>query len=309
MKKAKNPLVVIQCLVYNQEKYIRDCLDGFVMQQTDFPFVAVVHDDASSDNSASIIREYAEKYPDIILPIYETENQWSKGDGTFAKIIHNAISSTGAKYVSMCEGDDYWTDPYKLQKQVNFLENNIEFTICFHPVMVLNQLTGEIVPDTLKEVPSETTIYDLTGENYIHTPSVMYRYSTEVDDKFLKVGRVGVGDYLYHLLYAERGKIKKLPDYMAVYRQGVGIWTGANCDGNNNMLLWIIACSKLSSLLEDSKARWLLENQIHTDKNMVLEEIEVYEKQIKQLQSSKAYRIGKMILKPFNFLKRLLLRK
>ena len=231
------PLVAINCLVYNHEPYLRDCLEGFVMQQTDFPFVAIVHDDASTDHSAEIIHEYAAKYPDIIRPIYETENQWSKSDGSLTKIMDDAIDATGAKYVAICEGDDYWIDPHKLQKQVEFLETNQDFSVCFHPVMVLSQATEEIKPDTLKNVSSETTIYDLvTYSNYIHTPSVIYRYSPDVRKKLEQIGNVVVGDYLSHILYAERGKIKKLPDYMAVYRQGVGIWTGPNSNYNDNTL-------------------------------------------------------------------------
>ena len=108
----RKPLVAIKCLVFNHEPYLRDCLEGFVMQQTDFPFVAIVHDDASTDHSADIIREYAAKYPDIILPIYETENQYSKHDGSLGRIMNTAVDATGAKYVAMCEGDDYWTDPH-----------------------------------------------------------------------------------------------------------------------------------------------------------------------------------------------------
>ena len=116
--KQDKPLVAIHCLVYNHEPYLRDCLEGFVMQQTNFPFVAIVHDDASTDSSAAIIREYEEKYPDIIKPIYETENQYSKRNGSLGRIMNAAIDATGAKYVAMCEGDDYWTDPLKLQKQL-----------------------------------------------------------------------------------------------------------------------------------------------------------------------------------------------
>lgn len=82
--------VIIRCLVYNHEPYLRDCLEGFVMQQTNFPFKAVVHDDASTDNSAAIIREYAEKYPHIIEPIYETENQYSKHDRSLGRIMNAA---------------------------------------------------------------------------------------------------------------------------------------------------------------------------------------------------------------------------
>lgn len=115
------PLVSIRCLVYNHEPYLRQCLDGFVMQQTTFPFEAIIHDDASTDGSAAIIREYAEKYPDIIKPIYETDNQYSKHDGSLARIM-DAAMHPGSKYVASCEGDDYWTDPNKLQMQVDVME-------------------------------------------------------------------------------------------------------------------------------------------------------------------------------------------
>ena len=99
----KYPFVTIQCAVYNHAPYLRQCLDGFIMQQTNFPFEAVVHDDASTDTSADIIREYADKYPDIIKPIYEKENQYSKHDGSLQKIIDQA---TQGKYIAVCEGDE-----------------------------------------------------------------------------------------------------------------------------------------------------------------------------------------------------------
>ena len=132
ISKQKQPLVAIRCITYNHGSYIRDALDGFVMQQTDFSFVAIVHDDASTDNTAAIIREYASRYPDIILPIYETENQYSKHDGSLRRIMNNACAATGAKYIALCEGDDYWTDPLKLQKQVDFLESHPDYSLCFH---------------------------------------------------------------------------------------------------------------------------------------------------------------------------------
>ena len=119
-----DPLVSICCLVYNHEPFLRQCLDGFVMQQTSFPFEAIVHDDASTDGSAAIIREYAEKYPDIIKPIYETENQYSKHNGTDSifRLMVEAAMSPNSKYIALCEGDDYWTDPNKLQMQVDIME-------------------------------------------------------------------------------------------------------------------------------------------------------------------------------------------
>lgn len=126
--KEEQPLMVtIRCATYNHEPYIRQCLEGFVMQKTNFRFEAIVHDDASTDGTADIIREYAKKYPDIIKPILETENQYSKHDGSIRRIMN---AHTRGKYVAMCEGDDYWTDPFKLQKQVDFLELNKEYSFC-----------------------------------------------------------------------------------------------------------------------------------------------------------------------------------
>ena len=92
-------LVAIKCLVYNHESYIRECLEGFVMQKTNFRFVAIVHDDASTDRTADIIREYEAKYPEIIKPIYETENQYSKHDGSLGRIMDAAVDATGAKFL------------------------------------------------------------------------------------------------------------------------------------------------------------------------------------------------------------------
>ena len=130
MNSTQKPLVAIRTIVYNHKSYLRDYFEGVVMQKTNFPFVAVVHDDCSTDGSTEIIKEYADKYPDIIKPIFEKENQWHKHDGSLARIMNEAIAATNAKYVAICEGDDYWTDPYKLQKQVDFLETHPDFGCC-----------------------------------------------------------------------------------------------------------------------------------------------------------------------------------
>lgn len=136
-----SPLVTIQCLTYNHEKYIRRCLDGFVMQKTNFRFEAIVHDDASTDGTSKIVREYADKYPDIIKPIFETENQYSKSDGSLNRIMYE---HTLGKYVALCEGDDYWTDPYKLQKQVDYLEQHDDVVCSCHRYQILYDQTNEI---------------------------------------------------------------------------------------------------------------------------------------------------------------------
>lgn len=128
-------VVSISCLTFNHAPYIRQCLDGFLMQKTNFKFEVLIHDDASTDGTEEIIREYEAKYPDIIKPLYEKENQWNKGrrgSKTF-----NYPRAKG-KYIALCEGDDYWTDPLKLQKQVDFLENNEEYSMCFHNALKLD---------------------------------------------------------------------------------------------------------------------------------------------------------------------------
>ncbi|MCM1142955.1 MAG: glycosyltransferase, partial [Muribaculum sp.] len=137
------PLVAVWSLVYNHEPYLRDYFEGIVMQKTDFPFVAIVHDDCSTDGSSAIIREYAEKYPDIIKPIFETENQYIKG--TLDQIMRKAVDDSGAKYIAMCEGDDYWTDPLKLQKQVDFLETHPDIVYTCHRY---NTRSGTLIEST-----------------------------------------------------------------------------------------------------------------------------------------------------------------
>lgn len=215
----KTPLVSICCLTYNHENYIAECLDGFIMQKTDFDYEILIHDDASTDETAGIIRKYELRYPETIKPIYQIENQYSKGIKPTFK--YNFPRARG-KYIALCEGDDYWTDPFKLQKQVDFLEANPDFSICFHPVEILEN--GEIYPDDLKKVADETTILDLAKGNYIHTPSVVFRNLPECWGNDL-IKKSPVGDYALHMLNARHGKIKKLAETMAVYRKGVGIWS------------------------------------------------------------------------------------
>lgn len=137
----QEPLVSIICTAYNHGPFIRQCLDGFMMQKTNFPFEVLVHDDASTDNTAEIIREYEDKYPDIIKPIYQTENQYSKG----VKIgLTYLYPNAKGKYIAECEGDDYWTDPLKLQKQVDFLEANLECGLIYTNINTLFQKSKEI---------------------------------------------------------------------------------------------------------------------------------------------------------------------
>ena len=122
------PLVSVCCVTYNHASYIKKAIDSFLMQETDFPFEILIHDDSSTDGTTDIVMEYAEKYPGIIKPIIQTENQLSKGGLICPRLV---FPKTLGKYIALCDGDDYWTDKTKLQKQVSFLENNSDYVITY----------------------------------------------------------------------------------------------------------------------------------------------------------------------------------
>ena len=142
---TEHPLVSIKCLAYNHEKYIGQTLDSFLMQETDFPFEVIVHDDASTDKTADILREYEKKYPLIVKPIYETENLYSKHDGRITRVPNAALKG---KYVATCEGDDYWTNPHKLQMQADFLESHEDYFAIGHNVRVVDDDGNPMTTDS-----------------------------------------------------------------------------------------------------------------------------------------------------------------
>lgn len=216
------PLVTIRCITYNHEPYIRQCLEGFVMQKTTFPFEAIVHDDASTDGTAAIIREYAEKYPNIIKPIYETENQYSKHDGSLSRIMNAHIRG---KYVAICEGDDYWIDPLKLQKQVDFLESHPDYSICFHSAL-LKWEKGEY-PDSIFYRVKEREYYgtEIFKRWIVATASVVFRKSvldSNIYEKVLHEKRFIYGDNPLFLCAAKLGRIYGMKEVMSVYRKHEG---------------------------------------------------------------------------------------
>ena len=135
------PLVSICCITYNHGSFVRQCLNGFLMQRCDFDYEILIHDDASTDDTAGIVREYQSKYPELIKPIFQRENQWSQGVRGINPRFN--ISRAKGKYIALCEGDDYWTDPLKLQKQVDFLEGNPEYSLVVGGFKQKNVDTGE----------------------------------------------------------------------------------------------------------------------------------------------------------------------
>lgn len=224
-------MVTIRCIAYNHEPYIRECLEGFVMQRTNFKFEAIVHDDASTDGTAAIIKEYAEKYPDIIKPIFETENQYSKHDGSLRRIMDEHMHG---KYVALCEGDDYWIDPLKLQKQVDFLEQHIEYTMCFHDVKIKVEKGREYWDAFGKLENRDYTIEEVIKAWKIPTCSVVIR--KEIWDKRPINKKFTVGDNVIVYTSLTYGKIRCIADKMGTYRLTATSWFGVHSDKKQRYL-------------------------------------------------------------------------
>lgn len=222
-----SPKLSILCLTYNHEKYIEQTLESFVMQQTNFEFDAIIADDASTDGSPAIIKEYAKKYPKIIKPILRKENIGSEAN------FFATFGGNQSEYISNCEGDDYFTDPFKLQKQVDFLDANPDCSMCFHPVRVFYEdgsLPDEIFPPvTFLDAIDKNNIQleQLLMVNFIQTNSVLYRWRFNDKESLEKFFPKDIlpGDYFTHLLHAQKGRIGFLPEIMGAYRKhSGGIW-------------------------------------------------------------------------------------
>lgn len=228
MTNIKDPLVSICCITYNHENYIRDAIDGFLMQKTDFPFEIIIHDDASTDTTADIIREYEKKYPDVIKPIYQTENQHSKGK----RATLFTFKAARGKYIALCEGDDYWIDPLKLQKQITEMEKRPECYISFHPA-IWRRVNGSRDGRPLGLHSDKTTTFSteeviLGGGEFMHTGSIVLNRSTipRITSFFDIAKDAPVGDYYVQILGAEHGGALYLSDVMSVYRSGIpGSWS------------------------------------------------------------------------------------
>lgn len=222
MKDENKLLVSVCCLTYNHASYIRQCLDGCLMQKTNFSIEILIHDDASTDGTQDIIREYEARYPEIIKPIYQKENQYSKG--VKVDLIYNFSRAKG-KYIALCEGDDYWTDPLKLQKQVDFLETHPDYVMCSHFWMELYQESGNMT--ACVRVESKTyRLYNLIDEEWLFQPLTVVFRTSALDLSYLGKFQVLRDTVLFYALL-KKGWGFYLPDVMGVYRlHQAGVWTG-----------------------------------------------------------------------------------
>lgn len=214
-----NPLVSIRTSAYNHGPYIKQCIEGVLMQRTNFPFEYIIGEDFSNDETREIVFEYAKKYPNIIRVITADYNVGSRANG------RRCIQACRGKYMAICEGDDYWIDSLKLQKQVDFMESHPEYSLCFHAT---NCIYGQ------DENPCYTICYDksefnmddliLGGGGMMATNSMLYK-SDFVRNVPLWVQKAPVGDLPLMLLLGAYGKVHYIDEIMSVYRLGVGVWS------------------------------------------------------------------------------------
>lgn len=239
----RKPLAVIKCFTYNHKNYLRDALQSFVEQQTSFPFVVIVHDDASTDETTQILEEYTAKYPSIILPIIETENQYSKRTGAVECVFRKALSVSGAKYVALCEGDDYWTDPFKLQKQVSFLESHPDYSMCVTNAKAVNTVTNQIAWEyNISNEDSDLGMSDMImrGGGFLPTATFVYRVDS-YNQMPKEIFNLYVGDYPLQIWMRFVGNVRFIKDQTAVYRVGGGnSWTdrNENCEFGKRKEFW-----------------------------------------------------------------------
>lgn len=221
----ETPLVSIICLTFNQENFICDAIDGFLQQETDFPFEIIIHDDASTDNTSKIVKEYAKKYPNIIKPIFQSENQYQH---ISKNILFLASSYAKGKYIACCEGDDYWIDSKKLQIQISEMQKHPQCATSFHTIIRRYTDTPSKHLATQKKIgtrvfPIQEVI--LGGVKLCPTVSCIFKASI-LDSIPAWLIDAPVADYFIRILGSMQGGALYLDKVMGVYRiASVGSWT------------------------------------------------------------------------------------
>lgn len=221
--------VSVVCITYNHGKYIRDALESFITQITDFKFEVLVHDDASKDNTVEVINEYALKYPNIIKPILQKENQYSKKIDILSAFIYPKAKG---KYIALCEGDDYWIDPYKLQAQFDYMENHEECTLCFHNAIIVDSKkrviresflpSNELYHPYFKDYDCDYSTDEMILLEFVPTNSLFFRLKDIIAvDGYLKDKKYVCGDLPIRLYMTERGYAHYIHKKYSAYRKGV----------------------------------------------------------------------------------------
>lgn len=203
--------VSIVVATYNHSRFILQAIEGFLMQRTNFRVEILVNDDASTDTTAVIVKGYEEKHPQLFRNFYQKENQYSKGIKPWFQVLFPAAKG---KYIALCEGDDYWIDPSKLQKQIDLLEKNGDYSACFHDAIVLKE--GQEQRKYANKTKEVFTTVDLFDRHFIPTASIVFRNQLELPS-WLK--NVSSGDIALLLLLSLQGNLYFINEAMSVYRQ------------------------------------------------------------------------------------------
>jgi len=233
------PVVSICCITYNHEKYISEAIDSFLMQETNFPFEIIVRDDASTDNTANIIRRYEREYPKIIKPIYELENGYQKG----IKPLATAVRKAKGEYIAICEGDDFWINVDKLQKQVVLLNQYPNINFCFHKAQILNMITQQAYENESyinhDGIISADTIIATLDKLMVPTASIMVRATIieDVHNYITKRPWLSVGDFYFRIFGVANGGGLYINSTMSVYRYFTpGSWTVSYVNQQTNKI-------------------------------------------------------------------------
>lgn len=263
------PEVSVCCTTYNHEKYIADCLDGVLMQETNFPVEIIIHDDASTDSTPSIIKEYQRRFPAVVRLISQTVNQRSLGH----KILQLVFPETRGDFLAICEGDDYWSDAQKLQIQYQHLRESPDVHACFHDCISIQKRDDSwLTKGQITWVSDEVRIDDLLDGNPAMTCSAFLRSSAfpEMPEIFREFK---MGDLPLWILLSLKGRILWIHRNMGVYRlHSSGSWSNKP---QSEMHLGILECiERMRDLLpvelqkshQHSVARHLARYSVHLDR-------------------------------------------
>lgn len=267
------PLVSICCIAYNQEEFVGAALEGFVAQRTSFPVEILIHDDASTDRTASIIRNFEHRYPHLINAIYQTENQHSRG----VRVGHLNYMRARGKYIAFCEGDDAWTDPFKLEKQIALMMRHPQCHLSFHPVREIdyaNDLSERIV-GVYGKVNRVVGTDEIIVKKHGMLPTASCVATTEAVEKFMAFTRVRpyltVGDIYMQIITSLHGGALYIHDTMALYRtRTAGSWTLLTENDNRRRLAHIHARVKSFLELDDLTAARFRKAIRHANRKSIL---------------------------------------
>lgn len=217
--------ISIYCLAYNHEKYIEKTIQSFVEQKTTYSMQIIIHDDASIDETRNIIKKYQQLYPNLITPILQSDNQYSKDVDIFRTFIQPRIQG---KYVACCEGDDYWCDTNKIQSQIDFLEQNPKYSACVHNTGRIQEngsSCGSLINKSNVDYDIDTNEVIRKGAELFHVNSMIYRMNDRL--KMPKSFTIpGVGDYPLMVYMSMLGPIHYMSKVMSVYRiNSSGSWS------------------------------------------------------------------------------------